>query len=472
MAMKEYGLYIDGTYEESCSGRYIEVENPATKEVFARVPDGNGEDVDRAAAAARKAFPAWSALSPQERAGYLDRFAGYIEGHSADIGKTITAEIGTPVSFVFDMQVESSIQQGRYYADIARNYRYEEMVGDDMMVRKEPIGVIACLTPWNYPLYQETSKIFPAMAAGNCVVLKPSQIAPVSAFVLAEAADEAGLPPGVMNIVTGRGGEVGALLAEHEDVDMVSFTGSTEQGKKVGMSGIGSNVKKVALELGGKSAAVILRSADMEKAADDIMAGCFFNTGQICSALSRMLAPVEMKDRLEEYIVSTIENYIVGDPEDEKVMIGPLASRKGFDKVCGYISLGLEEGARMLAGSIPDGCDGGYYVSPVVFTDVTRDMVIAREEIFGPVLSIIYYESEDEALEIANDSIYGLAGAVFGEEAEALEFAKKMRAGTINVNNGNFSIEVPFGGYKQSGLGRENGAAGFDEFMEIKSVML
>ena len=472
MAMKEYGLYIDGTYEESCSGRYIEVENPATKEVFARVPDGNGEDVDRAAAAARKAFPAWSALSPQERAGYLDRFAGYIEEHSADIGKTITAEIGTPVSFVFDMQVESSIQQGRYYADIARNYPYEEMVGGDMMVRKEPIGVIACLTPWNYPLYQETSKIFPAMAAGNCVVLKPSQIAPVSAFVLAEAADEAGLPPGVMNIVTGRGGEVGALLAEHEDVDMVSFTGSTEQGKKVGMSGIGSNVKKVALELGGKSAAVILRSADMEKAADDIMAGCFFNTGQICSALSRMLAPVEMKDRLEEYIVSTIENYIVGDPEDEKVMIGPLAGRKGFDKVCGYISLGLEEGARMLAGSIPDGCDDGYYVSPVVFTDVTRDMVIAREEIFGPVLSIIYYESEDEALEIANDSIYGLAGAVFGEKAEALEFAKKMRAGTINVNNGNFSIEVPFGGYKQSGLGRENGAAGFDEFMEIKSVML
>lgn len=472
MAMKEYGLYIDGAYVKSCSGRYIEVENPATKEVFARVSDGNGEDVDRAVAAARKAFPAWSALSPQERAGYLDRFAGYIEEHSAAVGEIITAEIGTPVSFVFDMQVESSIQQGRYYADIARNYRYEEMVGDDMMVRKEPIGVIACLTPWNYPLYQETSKIFPAMAAGNCVVLKPSQIAPVSAFVLAEAADEAGLPPGVMNIVTGRGGEVGALLAEHEDVDMVSFTGSTEQGKKVGMSGIGSNVKKVALELGGKSAAVILRSADMEKAADDIMAGCFFNTGQICSALSRMLAPVEMKERLEEYIVSTIENYIVGDPEDEKVMIGPLASRKGFDKVCGYISLGLEEGAGMLAGSIPDGCDDGYYVSPVVFTDVTRDMTIAREEIFGPVLSIIYYESEDEALEIANDSIYGLAGAVFGEEAEALEFAKKMRAGTINVNNGNFSIEVPFGGYKQSGLGRENGAAGFDEFMEIKSVML
>ena len=436
--MKDYKLYINGEFVEGNSGAYIEVENPATKEVFARVPDGNEVDVDKAVAAARAAQPAWSALSPEKRADYVEKFADYIEKHSDEVGKTIMAE----------------------------------KVGDDMAVRYEPIGVIACLTPWNYPIYQETAKIFPAIAAGNCIVLKPSQIAPVSAFVLAEAAREMGLPAGVINIVTGRGSEVGTLLAKHEDVDMVSFTGSTEQGKKVGMMGIESNVKKVALELGGKSASVILRSADYEKAAKSTMMGCFLNTGQICSALTRMVAPREIKEKLEEYIVSFAKTFTVGDPQDEKMMIGPLASRKGFDKVCAYLRRGLEEGAKMIAGQIPGDCENGYYISPVVFTDVTSDMTIAREEIFGPVLSIIYYDTEEEALQIANDTIYGLAGAVFGRQEDALRFAGKMKAGTVNINNGNFSIEVPFGGYRQSGLGRENGEDGFGEFMETKSLML
>ena len=470
--MKDYKLYINGEFVEGNSGAYIEVENPATKEVFARVPDGNEVDVDKAVAAARAAQPAWSALSPEKRADYVEKFADYIEKHSDEVGKTIMAEIGTPVKYVYGLQVESSIEHGRYYAELARRYQYEKKVGDDMAVRYEPIGVIACLTPWNYPIYQETAKIFPAIAAGNCIVLKPSQIAPVSAFVLAEAAREMGLPAGVINIVTGRGSEVGTLLAKHEDVDMVSFTGSTEQGKKVGMMGIESNVKKVALELGGKSASVILRSADYEKAAKSTMMGCFLNTGQICSALTRMVAPREIKEKLAEYIVSFAKTFTVGDPQDEKMMIGPLASRKGFDKVCAYLRRGLEEGAKMIAGQIPGDCENGYYISPVVFTDVTNDMTIAREEIFGPVLSIIYYDTEEEALQIANDTIYGLAGAVFGRQEDALRFAGKMKAGTVNINNGNFSIEVPFGGYRQSGLGRENGEDGFGEFMETKSLML
>lgn len=470
--MKEHKLYINGEFVEGSSGTYIDVENPATKEVFARVPDGNENDVNKAVAAARAAQPAWSALSPEVRADYVERFSDYIEKHSEEIGRTITAEIGTPVKYVYGLQIHSSIEHGRYYAKLARNYRYEKEVGDGMAVRREPIGVIACLTPWNYPIYQETAKIFPAIAAGNCIVLKPSQIAPVSAFALAEAAEEMGLPPGVINIVTGRGSEVGSLLARHEDVDMVSFTGSTEQGKKVGMMGIESNVKKVALELGGKSASVILRSADYEKAAKSTMMGCFLNTGQICSALTRLVAPREIKDGLEEYIASYVRKFTVGDPNEKEMMIGPLASRKGFDKVCAYLRTALEEGAKMIAGQIPEDCEKGYYVSPVVFTDVTNDMTIAREEIFGPVLSIIYYDTEEEALEIANDTIYGLAGAVFGQQEDALRFAEKMKAGTVNINNGNFSIEVPFGGYKQSGLGRENGEAGFDEFMETKSLML
>lgn len=470
--MKEYKMYINGEYIEGDSGIYIDVENPATKGIFARVPDGNEKDVNKAVSAAKAAFPAWSELSVNDRAEYLDKISDYIEKHSEELNRLIRMEIGTPVKYVYDLQVVSSIEQGRYYADIARNYQYEEKTGADMMVVREPIGVIACLTPWNYPLYQATSKVFPAMVAGNCVVLKPSQIAPISAFVLAKAADEIGLPSGVLNIVTGRGQQVGAVLARHEDVDMVSFTGSTEQGKKVGMMGIESNVKKIALELGGKSASIILRSADYKKAVESTMMGCFLNTGQICSALTRLLAPKEIKAELEKHIKEYAKNFTVGDPEDENVIIGPLASIKGFDNVCRYIHAGIEEGAVMIVGNKPESCCGGYYVPPVVFTDVKNDMKIAREEIFGPVLSIIYYDTEEEALEIANDTIYGLAGAVFGDRNEAVSFAKKLKAGMVNVNNGEFSIEVPFGGYKQSGLGRENGKVGFEEFMEIKTLML
>ena len=470
--MKSCKLYINGEYVCSSSNEYIDVENPSNGEIFARVPAGGREDVDKAVCAAKEAFAVWSALSSDIRAGYIERITDYIETHSDEICETIMKEIGTPKSLVYALQVESSIDHGRYYADMARNYRYENKTKNDMLVRYEPVGVVACLTPWNYPLYQETAKIFPAIAAGNCVVLKPSQIAPVSAFVLAEAADEAGLPPGVINIVTGRGSEVGAMLAGHEAVDMVSFTGSTEQGKEVGMAGIESNVKKVALELGGKSAAVILKSADLKKAVESIMMGCFLNTGQICAALTRLLAPAEMKEELERHVLEQMGSLIVGSPEKEETVIGPLASRKGFEKVREYLHAGLDEGARMLAGRIPEDSRKGYYVSPVVFTDVTNDMTIAREEIFGPVLSIIYYDTEEEAVEAVNDSIYGLAGAVFGEESEALEFARRMRTGSVNVNDAPFTIEMPFGGYKQSGLGRENGEAVFKEFLETKAILI
>ena len=469
--MDNYKLYINGKYVNGDSGEFISVENPADRQIFARVPDGNQADVDRAVAAARAAFPKWSALSPEERADYVGKFADYIERHKDEVGKTITSEIGTPVKYVYGLQVVSSIEQARYYSDLARNYSYSEKCGNNI-VRKEPIGVIACLTPWNYPIYQETSKIFPAIAAGNCIVLKPSQLAPVSAYVLSEAAEEIGLPPGVINIVTGRGEQVGTLLSKHEDVDMVSFTGSTQQGKKVGMMGIESNVKKIALELGGKSASVILRSADYEKAAVGTMMECFLNTGQTCSALTRLIAPREIKDDLENFMLTFVKELKVGDPNEPDTRIGPLASEKGFHKVNRYIRLGIEEGAKMICGEIPDDYENGYYVQPVIFTDVTNDMVIAQEEIFGPVMGIIYYDTEEEALEIANDSIYGLAGAVFGDEKEALEFAEKIQAGTVLVNGGAFTIDVPFGGYKQPGIGRENGKCGFDEFMEVKSIRI
>lgn len=323
--MKKYKLYIGGEFVESSSGHYIGVENPATGKIFAEVSDGNSEDVNNAVMAAREALNKWKNIGQRERAVYLEGFADYIEEYKEEIGRTITAEMGTAVKYVVESHVMSSIEQARFFAELLKKYSYEE-IHENYILRKEPIGIVACLTPWNYPFYQETAKIFPAIAAGNCVVLKPSRIAPVSVQYLADAAEKIGLPAGVLNIITGKGENIGNALSAHQNIDMVSFTGSTEQGKKVGVKGISSNVKKVALELGGKFAAVLLKSADFKSASSNVMMQSFLNTGQTCVAPTRLIAPREIKKELEDYMIEFASGFVVGDPMDKNTDIGPLES--------------------------------------------------------------------------------------------------------------------------------------------------
>lgn len=468
--MEKLQLYVNGEWVDGCSGSYIEIENPATEEIFAMVPDGNAEDVNRAVAAAKNAFKTWRKTTGKERAVYLEKIADYIEAHATEIGETITKELGAPVNMVGGWHVEGAICEARFFAKCAREFEYETKK-PGVIIRREPIGVVAGLTPWNYPLDQVSVKLLPALAAGNCVVLKPSQQAPLAAYWFTKAVEESGLPAGVFNLVTGRGGNVGNVLAAHPDVSMVSFTGSTKAGKEVGSLGITSNVKKVALELGGKSAAVLLESGDLETAVNAVLTKCFMNTGQTCSALTRFLVPRSKKEEAEALMKEVAKKFTVGDPMKGDTMLGPLINASAYEKVVNYIKLGVEEGAVMLTGSIPEKKEKGYFVEPVIFTDCNMDMKIAAEEIFGPVLTVIYYDTKEEALAIANNSEYGLSGACIGEEEEAREFARDMETGVVHINGAPFTVEAPFGGFKQSGIGRENSAFSFDEYLEIKAML-
>ncbi|MFZ9482851.1 MAG: aldehyde dehydrogenase family protein, partial [Ilumatobacteraceae bacterium] len=358
-------------------------------------------------------------------------------------------------------------------AQLLGSYPFEEQVGNSLVVR-EAIGVVGCITPWNYPLHQIALKVAPALAAGNTVVLKPSEVAPINAFILAEVIHEAGLPAGVFNLVTGVGPVVGEAIAAHADVDMVSFTGSTRAGKRVAEVA-SQTVKKVSLELGGKSANVILPDADMAKAVADGVGKCFLNSGQTCTALTRMLVPRERLAEVEQIAAATAAAFTPGNPFDQSTRLGPLVSAAQRDRVRGFIRTGVEEGATLIAGGAetPEGLEQGYFVAPTVFSNVSRDMTIAREEIFGPVLSIMPYDSEEEAIEIANDTIYGLAGGVWaGDQEKAKAVARRLRAGQVEVNGGAFNVMAPFGGYKQSGLGREAGKFGLEEFLEVKALQL
>lgn len=468
--MKKFKLFINGNWVDGCSGSYIDIENPATEEIFAQVPDGNAEDVNKAVAAARAAFQFWKKTSGPQRADYLETIADYIEDHKKEIGETITEELGAPTSMVIGWHVEGAICEARFFAKCAREFNYEiEKPG--VIIRREPIGVVAGLTPWNYPLDQVSVKLLPALAAGNCVVLKPSQQAPLAAYWFTKATKAAGLPAGVFNLVTGRGGNVGNVLAAHPDVSMVSFTGSTKAGKEVGSLGITSNVKKIALELGGKSAAVLLESGNIETAVNAVLTKCFMNTGQTCSALTRFLVPRSRKNEVEALMKETAKKFTAGDPTKQETVLGPLVNASAYGKVLNYIRQGVEEGATLLTGSIPQKTGKGYFVNPVIFTDCTMDMKIASEEIFGPVLTVFYYDTKDEALAIANNSEYGLSGACIGKEEEAREFARNMETGVIHLNGAPFTVEAPFGGFKQSGLGRENSAFSFDEYLEIKAML-
>lgn len=460
-------IYINGEWVESSSKNIIEVENPANKEIIGSVPAANMEDVNLAVTAANEAFMDWSLRPLEERLKLVENLFDLLISMKEELADIIVLELGCSRNFALNVHVLPYITSIEDYINVARNYRFEE-VYDEYTVSKEPVGVVAALTPWNYPLGQITKKLIPALLTGNTMVLKPSQKTPLIAIKLAEAIDKSGFPKGVFNLVTGKGSEVGNILATHKDINMITFTGSTKGGIDVSKLAI-EDVKRVTLELGGKSPAIILKGANQELAIKKVLDKVFLNTGQTCSAFSRLLIPREEKKEIENIIIEMSKKYKVGNPNKTDTVVGPLASKNQFDKVSYYINKGIEEGATLLVGEIPKESEG-YYVSPTVFTDVNNNMEIARSEIFGPVLSVILYDSVEEAIKIANDTDYGLSGAVFGPDETAKIVAKQLRTGNVVVNEGNFTHKAPFGGFKHSGIGREGGKYGIEEFLEIKAT--
>ncbi|WP_037859478.1 aldehyde dehydrogenase family protein [Streptomyces sp. NRRL S-340] len=455
------GMYIDGAWRPAPDRDVIEVVNPADEQVFATVPAGTAEDVDAAVRAARAAFPGWAATPPAGRAARLAALRDVLAARKDEIAETVTAELGSPLPFSQSVHAGLPIAVAASYAGLAATYAFEERVGNSTVLH-EPAGVVGAITPWNYPLHQIVAKAAPALAAGCTVVLKPAEDTPLTAQLFAEAVDEAGIPAGVFNLVTGLGPVAGQALAEHPGVDLVSFTGSTAVGRRIGATA-GAAVKRVALELGGKSANVILPGADLAKAVNVGVANVMSNSGQTCSAWTRMLVHRDRYDEAVELAATAAAKY--GD------RIGPLVNAGQLARVRGYIEQGVAEGARLVAGGPGSPRERGYYVSPTVFADVTPDMTIAQEEIFGPVLSVLRYDDEDDALRIANGTVYGLAGAVWaGEEAEAVAFARRMDTGQVDINGGRFNPLAPFGGYKSSGVGRELGAHGLTEYLQTKSL--
>jgi aldehyde dehydrogenase (NAD+) len=464
-------IYINGSWVPSTGTGTLEVIDSTTEDVFATIPDGTPEDVDKAVQAAAAAFPGWSATSVEERGKLLTRIGEALAARTDEIAQVISHEVGMPMTLSGVVQVGLPAGAWADAAKAAEDLAWEEELGNSLVVR-EPIGVVGAITPWNYPLYQVVLKVAPALAAGCTVVLKPSEVAPINAFILAEVIHEVGLPNGVFNLVTGVGPVVGEAIASHPKVDMVSFTGSTRAGKRV-MQLAAESVKRVALELGGKSANIILDDADLSAAIPAGIFACYMNSGQTCSALTRMLVPRSKLAEVEELAATAAAGTPMGDPFGEGMLLGPLVSAVQRDRVRGYITKGIDEGAKLVAGGLepPEGLDKGFFVAPTVFSEVTRTMTIANEEIFGPVLSIIPYDTEEEAIEIANDTPYGLSGGVWSSDPERAEkVARQMRTGQVDINGGTFNPGAPFGGYKQSGIGRERGRFGLEEFIETKSM--
>jgi acyl-CoA reductase-like NAD-dependent aldehyde dehydrogenase len=470
-------LYIDGAWVPSTGTGTIDVYDSTDGSVIGAIPDGTAEDVDKAVKAARAAFDDWAARDPEERGKFMTRIAEGLGGRMDEIATVVTREAGMPKWLSMIVQAGLPINSFSQAGVLAGTYKYEEQNGNSLIVR-EPVGVVGCITPWNYPLHQVAAKVAYAMAAGCTVVLKPSEVAPLDAFILAEVINDAGLPAGVFNMVTGTGPAVGEAIAAHPEVDMVSFTGSTRAGKRVAELA-SQTLKRVALELGGKSANVLLDDLDdaqFDRAVRDGIQKAYLNSGQTCSALTRMLVPRDKLADAERIAAEEVETkYQPGDPFADGASLGPLSSQAQVERVNGYIQKGIDEGAKLVIGGPgrPEGLDQGYYVRPTVFSNVSNDMTIAQEEIFGPVLSIIPYADEEDAVRIANDSKYGLSGGVWSADPErAKKVARRIRTGQVEVNGGAFNPNAPFGGYKNSGYGREYGEHGFEEFLEIKAMQL
>ena len=467
----ELNFYINGEWVESDSSETIEVVNPANEEIIGHVTAGSKQDINSAVKAANEAFKSFGQTTKKERIEYLEAIIKEYENRYQDFVETITLEMGAPTWLSNRAQASTGIKNFNETLDVLKIYEFEKPEGD-YLLRKEPIGVIGMITPWNWPMNQITTKVSAAIASGCTMILKPSEISPYCAMLLAEVIDKAGLPKGVFNLVNGYGPIVGAALSEHVNVDMMSITGSTRAGIAVAQASAAS-VKRVSQELGGKSANIILDSvADLEKSVKGGVGHCFLNSGQSCNAPTRLLVSEKNYEKAVEVAVEVANSTTVGDPNGE-YRIGPISNRTQYEKIIRMIEIGIEEGAKLVAGGIdkPDGYEKGFYVKPTVFADVTNDMTIAQEEIFGPVLCIIKYNTEDEAINIANDSEYGLAGYVQGELSHAQEVGRKIRAGQITINGGARGTGAPFGGYKTSGNGREHGVHGMEDFLETKALI-
>lgn len=464
-------FYINGKFVDPMSPRDFAVVNPATEEVVGAISLGAPGDVNRAVAAASKAFETFQETTPDERAGLLRRIIDVYKSKSEEMAEAISTEMGAPLSFARKAQVPAGLGHLLESVKVLEHFQFEQVKGSTLM-RKEPIGVCGLITPWNWPMNQIACKVAPALAAGCTMVLKPSELAPLSAYLFAQIMHEAEVPAGVFNLVNGDGPTVGAAIASHPDIAMVSFTGSTRAGVAVAMAAA-STVKRVTQELGGKSANIVLDDADLARSVREGVQACFRNTGQSCNAPTRMLVPESRLAEAAQIAKQEAGAMRTGDPRDSDTHLGPLASRAQFEKVQRLIQQGIDEGATLVVGGTgrPQGMTRGFFVKPTVFTDVRNDMAIAREEIFGPVLAILAFKDEDEAVRIANDSPYGLAGFVSsGDRERARRVAKRIRAGNVHINGARVDFGGCFGGYKQSGNGREWGEAGLEEFLELKAV--
>ena len=465
-------FFIDGAWVDPAVPATLDVINPATEEAYTQISLGSKVDIDRAVAAAKKAFASFSRTPVADRLALLKTILDVYNARFEDIAVAVSEEMGAPLSFARDAQAWAGRAHMEATIEALQSYEFSEKRGSTMVV-KEPIGVCALITPWNWPLNQIVCKVAPAIAAGCTVVLKPSEIAPISGIVWAEILEEAGVPKGVFNLVNGTGPDVGQVMAGHPDVDMVSFTGSTRAGIIVAKTAA-DTVKRVAQELGGKSANIILPDADLERAVRKGVRGCFGNSGQSCDAPTRMLVPADRHDEALKFAKTAAEAHKVGSPTDEDTDLGPVVSQLQFDKIQRLIEAGIKEGATLVTGGLgrPEGLNRGYYVRPTVFGNVTNDMTIAREEVFGPVLAILPYKTEEEAIAIANDTVYGLAAYVQSQDIEhARAVALEMRAGSVYLNYPEWDTHAPFGGYKQSGNGREYADWGIHDFLEIKGIV-
>jgi aldehyde dehydrogenase (NAD+) len=470
--MEKLKFYIDGAWVYPAAPSTLGIVNPATEETFAQISLGSKADVDRAAKAARRAFSTYSVTSVEQRLSWLQKIIEGFRARLPELARMMTLEMGAPITFATQRQATVALFHFEEAARVLANYKFEERMGNGI-VRREPIGVCGLITPWNWPLNQVASKVAPALATGCTVVLKPSEIAPLSAMLFAEIVDAAGLPPGVFNLVNGDGPKVGEAIAGHPEIDMVSFTGSTTAGVRVAKLAA-DTVKRVAQELGGKSANIILADADLKAAVIEGVHACYTNGGQNCQSPTRMLIPRAQRDAAFAAAREAVDSIRLGDPLDPASTMGPLVSQAQFEKVQDLIQSGVDEGATLVAGGTgrPSEVNRGYYVRPTVFGDVTPQMKIAREEIFGPVLSIMSYDTEDEAIEIANDTPFGLAGFVQSRNPDrARAVANRIRAGRVYLNGAPFDRSLPFGGYKKSGNGREFGVFGFEEYLEVKAIL-